>query len=223
MAKMWAGTAGVTDPVADDFNSSIRFDCRMYRRGHHGLAWPTRPCSARSGILSAGGRRADHRRAAGHPRRSGQRRARRSTRAAEDIHMFVEAGADRAHRRRGQEAAHRPQPQRSGGAGPAPVPAQRGRARSSALTAACSTRCSQPGQRRTADTIMPGYTHLQRAQPVTFGHHLMAYAHDAAARHTAGWTTAGRRMNVIPARLLRAGRDDLSHRPRVDGRRALGF
>ncbi|MDE6726425.1 MAG: argininosuccinate lyase, partial [Oscillospiraceae bacterium] len=27
-----------------------------------------------------------------------------------------------------------------------------------------------------ADTIMPGYTHLQRAQPITFGHHLMAYA-----------------------------------------------
>ena len=26
------------------------------------------------------------------------------------------------------------------------------------------------------DAIMPGYTHLQRAQPVTFGHHLMAYA-----------------------------------------------
>ncbi len=27
-----------------------------------------------------------------------------------------------------------------------------------------------------ANTIMPGYTHLQRAQPITFGHHLMAYA-----------------------------------------------
>src|SRR5262249_38324382 len=26
-----------------------------------------------------------------------------------------------------------------------------------------------------ADTVMPGYTHLQTAQPVTFGHHLMAY------------------------------------------------
>ena len=26
------------------------------------------------------------------------------------------------------------------------------------------------------DVIMPGYTHLQRAQPITFGHHLMAYA-----------------------------------------------
>ena len=31
--KMWAGrTAGATDKLADDFNSSIRFDCRMYRQ-----------------------------------------------------------------------------------------------------------------------------------------------------------------------------------------------
>lgn len=34
--------------------------------------------------------------------------------------------------------------------------------------------CQQASQY--ADTIMPGYTHLQRAQPITFGHHLMAYA-----------------------------------------------
>lgn len=27
-----------------------------------------------------------------------------------------------------------------------------------------------------SETVMPGYTHLQRAQPITFGHHLMAYA-----------------------------------------------
>ena len=33
MAKMWAGrTDGITDQIADDFNSSIRFDCRMYRQ-----------------------------------------------------------------------------------------------------------------------------------------------------------------------------------------------
>ena len=32
MAKMWAGvTAGVTDSIADDFNSTIRFDCKMYK------------------------------------------------------------------------------------------------------------------------------------------------------------------------------------------------
>ena len=31
MAKMWAGrTSGMTDSIADDFNSSIRFDCKMY-------------------------------------------------------------------------------------------------------------------------------------------------------------------------------------------------
>ena len=33
MAKLWAGvTSGETDALADDFNSSIRFDCRMYRQ-----------------------------------------------------------------------------------------------------------------------------------------------------------------------------------------------
>ena len=33
MAKMWAGrTSGMTDSIADDFNSSIRFDCKMYKQ-----------------------------------------------------------------------------------------------------------------------------------------------------------------------------------------------
>ena len=33
MAKMWAGrTDGMTEKIADDFNSSIRFDSRMYRQ-----------------------------------------------------------------------------------------------------------------------------------------------------------------------------------------------
>ena len=37
MAKLWQGvTAGITDPVADDFNSSIRFDCRMFRQDIRG-------------------------------------------------------------------------------------------------------------------------------------------------------------------------------------------
>ena len=38
-----------------------------------------------------------------------------------------------------------------------------------------------------ADAIMPGYTHLQRAQPITFGHHLMAYA-EMLLRDRGGWT-----------------------------------
>ena len=33
MAKMWAGrTSGVVSSIADDFNSSIRFDCKMYKQ-----------------------------------------------------------------------------------------------------------------------------------------------------------------------------------------------
>ena len=37
MAKMWAGvTAGITDSLADDFNSSLRFDCRMFEQDIRG-------------------------------------------------------------------------------------------------------------------------------------------------------------------------------------------
>ena len=37
MAKMWAGrTDGQVEKIADDFNSSIRFDCRMYRQDIQG-------------------------------------------------------------------------------------------------------------------------------------------------------------------------------------------
>src|SRR5436309_8420408 len=48
-----------------------------------------------------------------------------------------------------------------------------------------------------ADTIMPGYTHLQVAQPVTFGHHLMAY--DAMfARDVERFSDCRRRVNRLP-------------------------
>ncbi len=47
------------------------------------------------------------------------------------------------------------------------------------------------------DTIMPGYTHLQRAQPVTFGHHMMAYA-QMLLRDIERFDDALRRMNVSP-------------------------
>ena len=37
MEKMWAGrTDGMTDPTADDFNSSISFDARMYKQDIEG-------------------------------------------------------------------------------------------------------------------------------------------------------------------------------------------
>lgn len=48
-----------------------------------------------------------------------------------------------------------------------------------------------------ADAIMPGYTHLQRAQPITFGHHLLAYA-NMFVRDIARLEDCNKRMNVCP-------------------------
>jgi argininosuccinate lyase len=48
-----------------------------------------------------------------------------------------------------------------------------------------------------AGTVMPGFTHLQTAQPVTFGHHLLAYV-EMAARDRGRFQDARKRMNEMP-------------------------
>ncbi|MDE0877498.1 MAG: argininosuccinate lyase [Sphingomonas bacterium] len=48
-----------------------------------------------------------------------------------------------------------------------------------------------------ADAVMPGFTHLQSAQPVTLGHHLMAY-HEMIARDVSRFEDARVRMNRCP-------------------------
>jgi argininosuccinate lyase len=48
-----------------------------------------------------------------------------------------------------------------------------------------------------ADTVMPGFTHMQSAQPVTFGHHLMAYV-EMFSRDAARFEDARARMNESP-------------------------
>jgi argininosuccinate lyase len=48
-----------------------------------------------------------------------------------------------------------------------------------------------------ADTMMPGFTHLQPAQPVTFGHHLMAYV-EMFGRDASRFADARARMNESP-------------------------
>ena len=72
---------------------------------------------------------------------------------------------------------------------------------------------------REREVLIPGYTHLQRAQPVYLAHHLLAYvemlARDCAA--AAGMPGAGQRL---PAGQRRAGRLDAAARPRAGGRAA---
>src|SRR6056297_3226486 len=50
---------------------------------------------------------------------------------------------------------------------------------------------------READTIMPGFTHLQTAQPVTFGHHLLAW-YEMLVRDADRLQDCRRRVNVMP-------------------------
>ncbi len=50
---------------------------------------------------------------------------------------------------------------------------------------------------READSIMPGFTHLQVAQPVTFGHHVMAW-HEMLKRDASRFADCQQRMNMSP-------------------------
>ncbi len=173
MAKLWAGrTDGQTTQIADDFNSSIAFDSRMYRQDIQGSMAHAAMLSAQNIIspadcdaLLAGleGILADL--------ESGKLAI---DPAAEDIHMFVEQVLT----------------QRIGDVGKK-LHTARSRNDQVALDIRLYLReeinqiqelvksliCTVTDKAEEyADAIMPGYTHLQRAQPITFGHHLMAYA-----------------------------------------------
>ena len=50
---------------------------------------------------------------------------------------------------------------------------------------------------READTVMPGFTHLQVAQPITFGHHLLAWF-EMLARDRERFADCRKRVNIMP-------------------------
>ena len=62
--------------------------------------------------------------------------------------------------------------------------------------AACQTSLVDLAEQHT-DTVMPGFTHLQVAQPVTFGHHLLAYF-EMLARDVERFTDCRGRINRLP-------------------------
>ena len=110
--------------------------------------------------------------------------------------MNVEAPPHRARRRRRAAPAHRAQPQRPGRDRPAAlraaVRARAARRRSTERGCALCRRAREP-----ADTLCPGYTHLQRAQPVLAGHHFLAYV-EMLARDRGRLLDAARRADVSP-------------------------
>lgn len=194
MAKMWAGrTDGTTEKIADDFNSSIAFDSKLYKQdilgsmAHASMLGYKKIISAEEsekiidGLqeilddLESGKLGIDY--------------------SCEDIHMFVEQVLTErignvgkklhtARSRNDQVALD----MRMFLRGTSQTLIKRIYSLVSEITAKAEEHNT---------TIMPGYTHLQRAQPITFGHQLMAYAM-MFLRDADRLKDAEKRINVCP-------------------------
>ena len=173
MDKLWAGRfLTALDKTADDFNSSISFDSKMYKQDIKGsVAHATMLAS--KGIISKedaetiieglGSILADI--------ESG---ALQFDMNAEDIHMFIESELTN----RIGECGKRLHTARSRNDQVALDLRLYLRDENEEVVALVKNliEALKSQAEENKDTIMPGYTHLQRAQPITFGHHLMAYA-----------------------------------------------
>ena len=173
MAKMWAGvTDGKTEQIADDFNSSIHFDSRMYKQDITGSMAHAAMLAAQD-IISAAD--ADTL-VAGlegilNDLDSG---ALEFDMTCEDIHMFVEQVLTQRLGDVGKKL-HTARSRNDQVALDIRMYLRDEIDEISALVKSLIAVLAEQAETYKA-AIMPGYTHLQRAQPITFGHHLMAYA-----------------------------------------------
>ena len=173
MAKLWAGrTDGQTDRLADDFNSSIGFDCRMYRQDITGSMAHAAMLGA-TGILPKADADTliDGLQTILDDLGSGKLQF---DPACEDIHMFVEQVLTE----RLGDVGKKLHTARSRNDQVALDLRMYLREQCDAISGQVKTLIEALVDRAAEykSAIMPGYTHLQRAQPITFGHHLMAYA-----------------------------------------------
>ena len=194
MAKMWAGrTDGATEQIADDFNSSIHFDSRMYRQDITGSMAHAAMLAAKNIITSED---ADQL-IAGlegilNDLDSG---ALEFDMTCEDIHMFVEQVLTA----RLGDVGKKLHTARSRNDQVALDIRMYLRAEIDEITALVTELIRAVTEKAESykAAIMPGYTHLQRAQPITFGHHLMAYAM-MLLRDLQRLADCRKRMNVSP-------------------------
>ena len=109
-------------------------------------------------------------------------------------------------------AAHRALAQRPGGDRRRALHA-RGRAGRASRPSTALMAALVDAAERHLDWPLPGYTHLQRAQPVYLGHHLLAYVW-MLERDRARLRFAAEQTAALPLGRGRAGRGQLRHRPR---------
>ena len=194
MDKMWAGRfSKALDKTADDFNSSIHTDCRMYRQDIKGSMAHAAMLAAKGiisqkdcdeilsgleGILN--------------DIDSGELPIDMS---CEDIHMFVEAELTK----RIGDAGRRLHTARSRNDQVALDIRMYLRDESAQIVKLIKSLISAvlSQAEKNEKSIMPGYTHLQRAQPITFAHHLLAYA-NMLMRDIGRIEDAVQRMNLSP-------------------------
>ncbi len=194
MAKMWAGrTGGETDSIADDFNSSIGFDSRMYKQdikgsmahaamlGFKGIITQDEADKIIEGLegilldLESGKLEIDL--------------------TCEDIHMFVEAELTN----RLGDLGKKLHTARSRNDQVALDLRMYLRDEAKEITDLIKNLLGAVVDKAEQNkaVILPGYTHLQRAQPITFGHHLMAYAM-MLLRDIDRISDCVKRMNISP-------------------------
>jgi len=194
MAKMWAGrTDGATEKLADDFNSSIRFDCRMYKQDITGSMAHAAMLAAQNIITQQDADQliegltqilADI--------ESG---ALPIDMECEDIHMFVEQVLTQRLGDVGKKL-HTARSRNDQVALDVRLYLREQISEILGYTKALITAVTNKAEQYKS-AIMPGYTHLQRAQPITFGHHLMAYAM-MLLRDMDRLTACNKRMNLSP-------------------------
>ena len=192
--KMWAGRfKKQLDAEVNDFNSSIRIDCRMYRSDIGGSIAHA-AMLAKQGIIGNDDAEkiieglnsilADL--------ESG---ALEFDMSAEDIHMFVEAELTK----RIGDTGKKLHTARSRNDQVALDIRLHLRDEANEVVSLLKELISViiDNAEKYKATVMPGYTHLQRAQPITFGHHLMAYA-QMFLRDISRIEDATDRMNYSP-------------------------
>ncbi len=192
--KLWTGvTAGNTDPAADDFNSSIRFDQRMFREDITGSI-------AHAAMLASRGILTDSERDVLTDGLTGiladlESGALSVDPAAEDIHMFVEQILTERVGETGKKL-HTARSRNDQVALDLRMYLRTESDEIAELIRALLAVLAKLAEAHT-ETVMPGYTHLQRAQPVSFGHYMMAYAM-MLLRDLDRLADGRKRMNVSP-------------------------
>ena len=194
MEKMWAGRfSKELNEVADDFNSSLKFDCKMYKQDIEGSIAHASMLGAKGIISPAESEKIIE--ALGEILTDIENGKLNFDNGAEDVHMFVEQELTKRIGDTGKKL-HTARSRNDQVATDIKLFLRDETEEIQALIVSLISALSSKAKENT-DAVMPGYTHLQRAQPITFAHHLLSYAF-MLTRDYGRLLDAKKRMNLSP-------------------------